>query len=53
MRRRLREWRKRGSGEWEYKEKKREYERMCKRKKREEEERWLKKAKEARTEGQV
>lgn len=53
MRKLLREWRKGGEREQEYKGKKKEYREMCERKKKEESEEWMRRATEAKTEGQV
>lgn len=52
MRRKLRDWRRKGGEEEKYKRGKQEY-RLCKKKKKEENLRWKKKADEVRREGEV
>ncbi|XP_011868143.1 PREDICTED: uncharacterized protein LOC105562162, partial [Vollenhovia emeryi] len=49
----LREWRKGKGEEREYKGRKKEYKEMCDKKRKEENEKWIRKAAEAKTEGQV
>lgn len=53
VRKRLREWRKKGEGEKEYREKKKEYKELCERKKREINEEWEKKIREVSRENEV
>ena len=53
LKKQMRRWRREGGSGGEYKEGKKRYRELCKRKKEEENKKWIRKAKEARTEGQV
>jgi len=53
VRKELREWRKKGGEGGVYKKKKKDYKELCERKKKEENERWEKKAREVKREGDV